>query len=111
MASFFAAREAFATALSAVPGVNGYAWKPTTPKPGDAWVRRGRSERAAPGAFQNVWTIVLLLPGDERAQEQWTDERLEQLIDAVEGGDLAWIVSFETGTATDRPALLIECRE
>jgi hypothetical protein len=111
MASFFAARSAFAAALSEVAGVQGYAWKPSAPKVGDGWPRWQGSEHIAPGAMQTTWQIVILLPTDEQKQQEWIEARLDELIDALVDAADAWVVSVEPGTATDRPALMINCRE
>ncbi len=111
VASFFAARAAFADALTSVSGVKGYQWKPSAPKVGDGWPRWQGSEHLAPGAMQTTWQIVILLPVDERAQQEWIESRLEQLIDALTEAADAFVVGVEPGTATDRPALMINCRE
>jgi hypothetical protein len=111
MTSFFAARQAFATALSEVDGVQGFAWRPSAPKPGNAWPKWQGAETVAPGAMQSSWQIVLLLPADERAQEQWIEERLEGIVDALTENDVAFVASVEIGSASDKPALMINCRE
>ncbi len=109
MADFFVARSEFAAQLSSVDGVRGFEWRPSAPKPGDCWPKRGRSEHPGAGVLQTNWTLVLVLPADEQKSEQWINDRLEALFDAI--SPIAYITGFETGTATDRPALLIDCIE
>jgi class 3 adenylate cyclase len=76
-------RQAIAAALSGVAGVRGYAYRPKTTKPGDAWPLLGRMDRAAGDAFTINWRVLVLLPQDEAAASEWIDSHVEQLVDAL----------------------------
>lgn len=77
-------RAEIATGLTTVDSVNGYQYKPTTPKPGDAWPLLGEMDRADGLSFYVTWRILVFLPQDERQASQWIDAHVEALIDGVE---------------------------
>ena len=86
-------RAAFAAALTAVDGVNGYAQRPKTPIPGDAWVLLGALERADGLVFTVNWRVLVFLPQDEVAASEWIDAHHEDLVDALE--PLAFVERLE----------------
>ncbi|WP_409074069.1 hypothetical protein [Micromonospora chalcea] len=77
-------RENIASQLSTVTGVKGYAYRPTTPRPGDAWPLLGALDRADGLAFYVSWRVLVFLPQDERAASEWIDAHCADLIDALE---------------------------
>lgn len=77
-------REAFATALTTVDGVKGYAYRPPAPRPGDAWPLLGAMDRADGLAFIVSWRVLVFLPQDERAASMWMDAHVDGLVDALE---------------------------
>lgn len=76
-------RQAIADALSTVTGVTGYPYKPTTPKPGDAWPLLRSLDREDGLMFAATWTVVVNLPQTERAASEWVDENYEAVIDGL----------------------------
>lgn len=76
-------RAAIAEALTGVTGVRGYQFRPTAPRPGDAWPLLGSLEHAAGMAFMVTWRVLVFLPQDERAASDWTDTNYEALVDAL----------------------------
>lgn len=76
-------RAEIAAALSTVTGVTGYAYRPTTPKPGDAWPLLGPLDRTDGLIFEPSWRVLVLLPQDERAASEWIDGNYENLVDAL----------------------------
>ena len=87
MSSILEIRGALAAALDGVPGVNGYAYAPRAYKPGDAWSQWGGCEPPEagpyPANFVHLWRVLIILPSDERAADEWTDEHLSDLVDAL----------------------------
>ncbi len=106
----FAQRQPIAEALSDVPGVKGYAYRPRAAKVGDAWPKwMGATTHDAPGAFTHSWQIVILLPADDAGQEDWISARLDALIDAL--APVVWVDQVTPGLSDDAPALMLTCRE
>lgn len=105
----FEVRPDIAEALSEVDGVTGYTRRPSAPRVGDAWPKWSGDTHVAPGAFETTWQIVVLLPNDEAAQEEWIVARRVALVEALAA--VAWVVGMEPGVSADSPALLINCRE
>lgn len=77
-------RDAIASQLSTVPDVHGYAYRPTTPRPGDSWPLLGALDRADGLAFYVSWRVMVFLPQDERSASEWIDAHYEDLVDALE---------------------------
>lgn len=77
-------RADFAAGLSTVPGVTGHAYRPATPRAGDAWPLMGALERADGSAFAVTWTVRVQLPADERAASVWADGHTDAIYDAVQ---------------------------
>lgn len=105
-------RQAIADALSTAPGVKGYAYRPTSTKPGDGWPLLSSLDRAAGLAFTVTWRVLIILPGDEVAASEWIDAHHEQLVDALEPVgfvDTVAPVKLESG-AGDQYALQMTMR-
>lgn len=77
-------RVAIAAALDYMEGVTGYEFRPTTPRPGDAWPLLGALERGPASAFTVNWNVYVVLPADERAASQWIDDRVDELVGELE---------------------------
>lgn len=77
-------RTAIAEALSTVDGVEGYPKRPSVPRTGDGWALWGGAERWEGGPFVTTWRIVIVLPSDEAAADEWVAEHLDDLIDALQ---------------------------
>lgn len=77
-------REEIAAALSTAAGVTGYAYRPTTPRPGDAWPLLGVLDRAEGDAFYASWRVLVFLPQGERDASVWIDAHYEAVVDALE---------------------------
>ena len=76
-------RDAIAAALSGVPGVTGYPYRPSTPRAGDAWPLLGAIDRAEAMTFYVNWRILVFLPQSERGASDFIDARWEDLVDAL----------------------------
>lgn len=105
----FEERQPIAEALSTVAGVNGFAYKPRAATLGDAWPQWLGGEHVAPGVFQTNWRIVVLVPVDEQAQEEWINAHLQPLVEAL--ADVVWITDVTPGVSGDSPALMLNSRE
>lgn len=105
----FEERAPIAAALSEVPGVKGYAYRPRAPKTGDGWPRWMGVEILSTGTSVTAWQVIVLVPTDEAAQETWIGERLQAFVDAL--SDIVWVINIEPGVSNDSPALLLNCRE
>lgn len=97
--TLIAKRAEFATALSTVDDVTGYAYRPATPKTGDAWPLLGPLERDDGLAFMVTWRVIVLLPSDERDASAFIDAHFEDLVDALEP-----IAFVDGATPVGRPA-------
>lgn len=81
-------RAAIAAALSTVTGVNGYPHRPTTPRPGDAWPTLPTLDRQADLIWRRTWTVIVLLPQDERGASTWLDQHFDALVAALQAGPI-----------------------
>lgn len=70
-------------ALDTATGVQGFEYRPTTPRAGDAWPLLGALDRADGLSFYTTWLVLVFLPQDERAQSAWIDEHAEEIVDAL----------------------------
>lgn len=77
-------RDAIAQALSTVDDVTGYAYRPTTPRPGDAWPLLSGLERDQGFTFMVTWRVLVFLPQDEVDASKWIDAHFESLVEALE---------------------------
>jgi hypothetical protein len=78
-------RQEFADALSTVPDVRGHAYRPGAPRAGDAWPTWGGSTIGEDNVqFTNGWQVVVYLPQDERAADDWVDAHDQALYDAIQ---------------------------
>ncbi len=105
----FPLRAVLADLLSTVDGMRGFEKKPSAAKVGDAWPRIRGLEHVAPGAWETDWTITILLPVDDMAQDEWIIARFDAITEAL--APALWLVSMEIGVSGDRPALMITGRE
>lgn len=105
-------RDDIAAALSAADGVTGYAYRPTTAKPGDAWPLSGQWDRSEGLTFIRTWRVVVLLPQDDRAASDWADDHMEDLVDALLPVGFVDRIDFVPAAAesTDQFALQITMR-
>ena len=77
-------RTSIAAALSTVLGVTGYPKAPTIFRTGDGWPLWGGSERwDGGGPFVTTWRVVIVLPADEAAADEWIADHLDNLVDAL----------------------------
>ena len=82
--SFTGKRQQVAAALSTVPDVHGYAYRPPSAAVGDAWPLLGPLDRQGGTAFLATWRIRVLLPQDEEQASVWMDEHWPALFYALE---------------------------
>jgi len=76
-------RAELAAALNTIDGVIGYEYRPTTPRPGDAWPLLGPMERDEGRAFIVTWRVFVFLPQDERAASDWIDAHFDAVVDGL----------------------------
>lgn len=105
----FAQRQPLAAALSTVPGVQGYAYKPGAARVGDAWPKWAGDAHEAPGAFTTTWEIYVLVPRDDAGQEEWIEAHRDALIEAL--APVLWVDQVTPGLSGDSPALVLTGRE
>lgn len=79
-------RAEIAATLNAVDGVIGYKYRPTTPRPGDAWPTLPTLELQDGLVWRPTWTVVVFLPQDERAASDWIDAHFAAIATALRGG-------------------------
>lgn len=78
-------RQELADTVTEVTGVQGYPYRPPSPRTGDAWPQwAGDDHDAQSGQFEASWRMFVMLPQDERAASQWSDEHKRPIIDALE---------------------------
>lgn len=106
-------RAAIAAALSTVDGVHGYTYPPTAPCPGDGWATLPSFARQDGIVWRPSWTVVVVLPSDERAASTWLDQHFDAIVAALQAGpvypDSAQPALMQTGVG-DRYVLEITCR-
>lgn len=111
--SLVGTRTEIADLLSAVEGVNGYAYRPTTPRPGDAWPILPSLNLQDGLVWRPEWSVVVFLPQDERAAAQWLDTNFESIANALRGGSVfpeSADLATESASGTERAVLLIKIR-
>lgn len=104
-----AERTPIAAALSAVDGVQGFAYRPKAARLGDAWPVWVSCAQVTPGIFETSWRVEILVPTDELRREEWIDERLQGLVDSL--SEVLYVVSAAPGVSSDTPALILTCKE
>lgn len=81
--SLAGARQEIATALSTVDGVTGHVLRPTLLKTGVGWPSWVGASRAAAYSFMHVWKATIIVPSGEAAANQWLDDHVADLVDAL----------------------------
>lgn len=77
-------RELIASAISGAEGVSVTPYYRQSMKAGDGCVRLAQRNRAENGfGYMNVWQVWLSLPQDIATAEQWVEQNLDGLIEAV----------------------------
>lgn len=110
--SWAADRAEIATALNTVTGVKGYEYRPKTLRAGDAWPVLESLSLEHSLVWRPSWTVMVILPADERAAGAWIDDHFTDLAAALrvpgfpETADTVVIPS----TSGDIPALAISMR-
>lgn len=81
-------RRAITAALNAVRDVRGHEYRPTTPRPGDAWPTLPTLELHSGLMWQAEWTVIVFLPQDERGASKWIDDHFLEIVAALRGPGL-----------------------
>lgn len=76
-------RAEIAAALSTVDGVKGYEYPPRNAKPGDGWALLPTWELNGGLVWQAEWSVVVLLPADDRKASEWVDEHFDAIVTAL----------------------------
>lgn len=85
-------RAAFKAVLDTIDGVTGFRYRPSTPKAGDAWPLLGEGERdQQSGQFTWTWAVVIYLPADVQAADDWLDANADEFVDALETIGVAYV--------------------
>lgn len=106
------ARTALAFAASnAVPGVTVQPYYGDVTKPGSGYVERARTDY--PNRFGGVvtWSVVVVLPADVTAAEQWVDANQRALVGALADEMVVTAARYERlalDNGTSLPALFID---
>lgn len=87
-------RQALVDALNTVDGVKATIARPTAMTTGDAWCRLGPRSRED-GWFIATWLIYIKLPQNEVAADEWSDEKDDELREAIETTGIAYVTDFE----------------
>lgn len=82
-------RQAIATALSSARGVRGHEYRPSTPRPGDAWPTLPTLTLVEGLMWQATWSIIVFLPQEERAASEWIDRHFLDIAAALKSPGLA----------------------
>lgn len=90
-------REEIAQAASLVDGVNVKPYFRQTTKSGDGWVSLQRSDRDESGfGWMDRWAVTIVLPQDVRSAEDWMDDHLDPLANALK--DYLIVTAFVPST-------------
>lgn len=103
-------RQEFRNALGTVADVSGFATRPKSNNPGDAWpVFAGMTRDEGTPGFIATWHVFVILPVDQAAADAWIDDHIDDLHDKLQ--PIAYIDSFAPVQLADGPrALSIELR-
>lgn len=88
-------RAEIATALSAITGVTGYAYRPTIQNAGDGWPLLETLERGPANDFEVTWRIVIVLPTSEQDAMEWFDTHHESIANGLL--DFGYVTRIEPG--------------
>jgi hypothetical protein len=77
-------RAELASVLNSIEGVNGFEFRPSTPKVGSAWVLLESLDRGPGAAFSATWNIILCLGGDEKTAQDQLDALLPVVVDSID---------------------------
>lgn len=104
-------RDEIAAALSAIPGITGYAYRQTSSlKPGYAWVQWSGDERDEHW-FYTTWTVMVYAANNVAQADKWIDENKQALIEGLESSDAGYVDKLEPALIGDREfGLLITLR-
>lgn len=80
-------RNAIAAALSTVPGVRGYAYRPPAPREGDAYPTLPTLDLDRGLVWRPTWTVNVILPADERSASTWIDANFLAIVAALRSGN------------------------
>lgn len=106
-----ATREEIADAANTVEGIKATPYFRQTTRPGDAFVRLDRWARDSTGfGYIQTWALCVLLPQALAAAEEYLDENLETIVEAVSEALVVTTVTpsrlaLDTGTI---PVVMIE---
>jgi hypothetical protein len=81
--SIAADRQTVANVLDSIDGVKGHMYRPKVFKAGDAWALSPIINRAIGSGPIVTWTVVVILPQDERKSMEWFDTHVEALMDTL----------------------------
>lgn len=93
--SLIGKREEFRAALATVAGIKAHAYRPGTPRPRDAWPQwTGGTVDDVSGQVMNGWSVLVMLPQDERDADAWVDANAQLIGDAIETAQVAKVDAF-----------------
>lgn len=108
-----ATRQAIATALDALPYVQGSAQRPSVMSEGDSWPQWAGAAYARGHAYTNRWNVLLVLPqADDVSADDYADTHADEIIEALR--PVMFVDEFQPakipGEAGDLYALLFSGR-
>ena len=108
-------RNAIATALSSVDGVQGFSYRPSITNPGDGWPLSTVLNRTVGSNYEALWKVVVVLPNQtEQEALTWYDEKFQEIADALEAED-GYVEQIEPGNlevegGSVKPCMIITYR-
>lgn len=88
-------RAAIAAALSTVPKVKGYSYRPTTRKIGDAWPLIDGINRYQGLMFIPAWKVVMWLGQDEKKADEFLELVAVPVARALQSADVLYVNSIQ----------------
>lgn len=79
-------RQYLADLLNDIPGVHGMPFRSPAPREGDAWPTLPTLDLDQGLVWRPTWTIVVVLPADERRAATWMDQHLLGILAALRAG-------------------------